>query len=156
MFRRMMPIVMVLVAGLVVGCGGGGGEGGKAVSAKALTTLADDASVADVGAFVQGDWTITLLADAGELQRPTVPAVWTYAGTTLEGTVAGKGMTNGRAFDGPPRVAFETPGVPVTIAGETFESPGPIQWRGTIGDDGTIRGTATGPDGRSNAWSAQR
>jgi hypothetical protein len=115
-----------------------------------------------VAAYLQGRWRIALLPEgreAADLAGPTVEAVWTTTTDSFEGNVGGVPTTGGRLFvpaDKSPRVQFETTSLTFSQAGGDVTVDGPIRWDATLREDGTLVGTAAGPDRRAGRWEATR
>ena len=176
--------IVTPIALLLAGCGGGNDRpdarrataGASAASADALPGPAYDADAEAVAEFVQGgQWRLVLLPEAAGtagLRPPAVSARFEADGLDSEagggpatlqvaGRVADADVTRGRLAVTPggaalPRLRFTTEGLTVPgLLGEPMTVPGPVRWEAEL-YRGRFVGTATGPDGRANAWEATR
>lgn len=171
------PLAVVVLLG-VAGCGGGGNDGpsqrgASSSSGSSLSAPAFDADASEVASYLGGNWRVTLLPEAGEVDAdaPSVSATFDADSfesgdgmeevATLSGSVGGQDISDGSATmmrdaSAYPTVTFTTDGMTVpslTGEGET-EVPGPIEWTGTL-VDGRLIGEASGPGGTA-AWEARR
>lgn len=180
LIRSGCPFAIALVAAgvIMIGCGGRGNDADRrrpdgSSDRRSMAAPAFDAPADAVGAFINGDWRIVLLPEAGEVEvnAPMLDGTFDVGDfyddeammrvSDLTGAVGGTGMTGGRltvSNDGSalPMLEFTTPNLTLdSLTGETITVEGPIGWTAQL-SDGMLIGTATGPDGRVSAWEGSR
>ena len=172
-------VVAITIGALLAGCGGKGDNEGRGDADRNTSRGNDmvpgapawDAGAEEVGDWIDGDWTISLIPEvaSANVEVRTITATFSMADFTddgdmmvadLTGEVRGTGLT-GRATMMPngeslPTVEFTTNSL--TIPSLTGEDPmtvdGPMGWSATL-SRGMLIGTVTGPDGRQSSFEAR-
>lgn len=177
-----ITVAALLVAGLsttALGCGGKGKQENRNAkpamtdrgSSDTMTQASTGVSADEAASMLSGAWTVTLNPDQVSRGNTaiTVPMALNVGqfekgrrgsmSAPLTGTLAGTDIADARVSTGGDNATtfsftageFDVDGLTMPIS-----LPAGVTWTATAQSDGTLTGTAVGPDGSSSAWTASK